>query len=289
MERWTPEFSSSSMKGLSSPIWIRMPHLPLQSWDEYNIARIASRVGTPLMLDGNLFHWGRREFTRVCVRINLDQKLPVGVWVDSMGGRFFQKLEYERISSLCFDCGKIGHEKGECKSQNDGEFISSHEEIPVNSMKTKTMEDSCNYGPWILVNNERKKGNGASVKEATRRMADGNKPQRNTWKTKTKLGKMEITDQQNKKMSELLKRNDIKEIEEGEIVTEKAKGLDLECYESDVILIDHSVGNKDEIPQKTYEEITEQGIVTTSNPFEILEDEVAENQMNIVSDEMEEQ
>ncbi|KAI0496455.1 hypothetical protein KFK09_022772 [Dendrobium nobile] len=97
MEHWTPAFSSSSVKGLTSPIWIRMPHLPLQCWDENNIARIASRAGTPLMLGGNMLHWGRREFARACVRIKHDQQLPVGVWVESMGGRFFQKLEYERI------------------------------------------------------------------------------------------------------------------------------------------------------------------------------------------------
>ncbi|XP_020672842.1 uncharacterized protein LOC110092573 [Dendrobium catenatum] len=47
MEKWSPEFNSSSTKGLSSPIWIRLPHLPLQCWDEKNVACIASRVGKP--------------------------------------------------------------------------------------------------------------------------------------------------------------------------------------------------------------------------------------------------
>ncbi|KAL0910115.1 hypothetical protein M5K25_021055 [Dendrobium thyrsiflorum] len=41
MERWTTNFSSSSMRGLTSSIWIRMPHLPLQCWDEENVSRIA--------------------------------------------------------------------------------------------------------------------------------------------------------------------------------------------------------------------------------------------------------
>ncbi|XP_020675523.1 uncharacterized protein LOC110094600 [Dendrobium catenatum] len=114
MEKWTSNFTTPSIKGLSSPIWIRIPLLPLKCWDEKNVACIASRIGKPLMLDGNMFHWGRREFARVCVRIKLDQPLPIGVWVDSMAGRFFQNVEYEKVSNFCFVCGKIGHVNKEC-------------------------------------------------------------------------------------------------------------------------------------------------------------------------------
>ncbi|XP_020676334.1 uncharacterized protein LOC110095229 [Dendrobium catenatum] len=118
MEKWTPEFNSSTIKGLTSPIWIRMPNLPLQCWDEKNVACISSRIGKPIMLDGNMFHWGRKEFVRVCVRVKLDQPLSLGVWVDSMGGRFFQKVEYEKVSNFCFVCAKIGHFDKECVHLN---------------------------------------------------------------------------------------------------------------------------------------------------------------------------
>ncbi|KAL0921225.1 hypothetical protein M5K25_008278 [Dendrobium thyrsiflorum] len=77
LDKWSPNFSPSSMKGLSSPVWIKMPHLPLHCWDEENVTRIASKVGKPIMLNGNMFHWGRREFARVCVRLLLDTKLPL--------------------------------------------------------------------------------------------------------------------------------------------------------------------------------------------------------------------
>ncbi|KAL0910145.1 hypothetical protein M5K25_021088 [Dendrobium thyrsiflorum] len=77
MERWSTDFSSSSLRGLTSPIWIRLPHLPLQCWDEENVARVASRIGEPLLLDGNMFHCGRREFARVCVRVKFDEPLPL--------------------------------------------------------------------------------------------------------------------------------------------------------------------------------------------------------------------
>lgn len=50
---------------------------------------------------------GRREFASVCVCINLDSKLPERVLIEGLSGRFFQKIEYEKVFSFCFNCGKI--------------------------------------------------------------------------------------------------------------------------------------------------------------------------------------
>ncbi|KAI0492114.1 hypothetical protein KFK09_026379 [Dendrobium nobile] len=159
MEKWTPEFNSSLTKGLSSPIWVRLPNLPLQCWDEKNVACIASRVGIPLMIDGNMFNWGRREFAKICVRIQFDQPLPLEVWVDSLGGRFFQKVEYEKVSNLCFACGKIGHVDKNCLKPKD--LLKEVEVEGDYAIAGKLLEHSTfevsTYGPWILVNNRKKR------------------------------------------------------------------------------------------------------------------------------------
>ncbi|KAL0906995.1 hypothetical protein M5K25_025530 [Dendrobium thyrsiflorum] len=34
LDGWSPSFSLLSMNGLYSPIWIRLPYLPLHCWDE---------------------------------------------------------------------------------------------------------------------------------------------------------------------------------------------------------------------------------------------------------------
>ncbi|KAI0529128.1 hypothetical protein KFK09_001675 [Dendrobium nobile] len=68
MDRWSSSFSIDSLKGISSPVWIRFPGLPLSCWDEENIPMIASMIGTPLMLDGNSFKWGKREYAR-CLEV----------------------------------------------------------------------------------------------------------------------------------------------------------------------------------------------------------------------------
>ncbi|KAI0524571.1 hypothetical protein KFK09_003948 [Dendrobium nobile] len=163
MDRWNPSFNPNSLKGLVSPIWIRMPNLPLYCWDETNVSRIASKVGKPLLIDGYMFQWGRREFARICVRVELDKKLPLGVWVEGREGRFFQKVEYEKISSLCFQCGKIGHVAEYCPELKNRNVANNMEKKDENSKNMgKTVEVNVNedysygsYGPWILVNNKR--------------------------------------------------------------------------------------------------------------------------------------
>ncbi|XP_020696205.1 uncharacterized protein LOC110109469 [Dendrobium catenatum] len=114
IEKWTQKFDLNSLKGLSAPIWIRFPNLTLHFWDEINICRIASMVGKTFLIDVNMFQWSKRKFGRVCVHIDLDAKLSTGVWVEDDEDKFFQRIEYERLPNLCFECGKIGHGKNEC-------------------------------------------------------------------------------------------------------------------------------------------------------------------------------
>ncbi|KAL0925295.1 hypothetical protein M5K25_003616 [Dendrobium thyrsiflorum] len=152
LERWTVDFSTNSLKGLSSPVWIRLPNLPLQCWDEENVALIASMVGVPLMLDGQMFCWGRREFARICVRIELDKPLPLGVWVDGMAGRFFQKVVYERIPSLCFNCGMVGHVKDSCtlKILLAKDSSNSSVDISARGHAARILSSGAqSYGPWL--------------------------------------------------------------------------------------------------------------------------------------------
>ncbi|KAI0497216.1 hypothetical protein KFK09_020438 [Dendrobium nobile] len=115
MDKWSLDFSPLSLKGLSCLIWLRMPNLPLFCWYEINVARIASPIGIPLLIDGNMFQWSKREFSKVCVRMELDKQLPSGVWVEGPNGRFFQKVEYERISYLGYKCGMIEHLTNSCE------------------------------------------------------------------------------------------------------------------------------------------------------------------------------
>ncbi|KAK8951230.1 Cold shock protein 1 [Platanthera zijinensis] len=117
LDTWSPDFNPSSMKGFFTPIWVRLPSLPLIFWDPTNLGRIASMVGEPLWMDSVTSSWGPDRpvaYSRVCVKADLSKPLPPGVWVHSKYQSFFQPTEYEGLSSLCYHCGCVGHSMKTC-------------------------------------------------------------------------------------------------------------------------------------------------------------------------------
>ncbi|PKA46415.1 hypothetical protein AXF42_Ash020306 [Apostasia shenzhenica] len=117
LDVWTPNFAASSTVGSTTPLWIRLPGLPLYAWDIANLALIASALGTPLWVDPCTAAVDRAAYARVCVRIDLSQPLKSGVWIDGLYGRFYQPVEYENISVICFQCGIVGHKESTCPSK----------------------------------------------------------------------------------------------------------------------------------------------------------------------------
>ncbi|KAI0513509.1 hypothetical protein KFK09_009533 [Dendrobium nobile] len=142
-----------------------MPNNPLQCWDEINMCRIASMVGKPYMIDGNSFQWSRREFARICVCINLDSKLPLGVWVEGSSKKFFQRIEYEKIPNFCFCYGKIGHLRDQCQEKivkllqpvKNNNLNSNANSAQEEGLIKEVVSNEADYGPWIHVNFRRNK------------------------------------------------------------------------------------------------------------------------------------
>ncbi|PKA46260.1 hypothetical protein AXF42_Ash020011 [Apostasia shenzhenica] len=117
LDVWSLEFDPSSSVGASTPIWVRLPELPLYCWGKENLARISSEIGAPLWLDPITANMDKIAFARVCVRVNLAQPFKSGVWINGPKGKFFQRVEYEGITVICFKCGVVGHRDKNCSLQ----------------------------------------------------------------------------------------------------------------------------------------------------------------------------
>ncbi|XP_020674051.1 uncharacterized protein LOC110093485 [Dendrobium catenatum] len=119
MEKWTVEFSTLSLKGLTSPIWVRIP-----------------------------FSAGMKSMW-----LGLLQQLilPLGVWVETISRSIFQKFEYEKISTFCYECGLIGHIKADCENKKKDimEKVAEHGKKGEATVTEDVfgMEDESTYGP----------------------------------------------------------------------------------------------------------------------------------------------
>ncbi|PKU64486.1 hypothetical protein MA16_Dca008409 [Dendrobium catenatum] len=74
LDRWTSTFLPNSLQGLQCPIWVRLPQLPLIYWDTNN-TRLTNVIGEPLWMDSHTSSWGKSSYARICVRIDLTQKM----------------------------------------------------------------------------------------------------------------------------------------------------------------------------------------------------------------------
>ncbi|CAN1122767.1 hypothetical protein LINPERHAP2_LOCUS1516 [Linum perenne] len=114
------------------------------------LASLGNLVGRTVKIDFNTQTVERGKFARIAVEINLDDPLPPVVLLDGA----FQQVEYENLPNLCFECGRVGHEKLSCPSRPT---LAS----PVQGLLGPTTAETVvasnpppaadSYGPWMIV------------------------------------------------------------------------------------------------------------------------------------------
>lgn len=60
----------------------------------------------------------QRTFLRILVEVDMEEPLLPGFkWVDSHGKEKWASVRYERLTDICYGCGKIGHNTTSCSEQ----------------------------------------------------------------------------------------------------------------------------------------------------------------------------
>ncbi|KAF4360099.1 hypothetical protein F8388_015968 [Cannabis sativa] len=117
--------------------WIKMRGWPLKLFTQRNVRRIGEMAG-----EIEDFKWqnDRRMFLNGYVRMRigflLNKSLFVGRFLPSDGKRFWIQFKFERLSMLCYGCGRWGHEKEDC----DKQVVMEKDENELLVRK---------YGPWL--------------------------------------------------------------------------------------------------------------------------------------------
>ncbi|KAI9111891.1 hypothetical protein K1719_017581 [Acacia pycnantha] len=121
------------------PVWIQIHNIPLEAMCLENASMIGGYVGSVMLaedpsLNGRLV----RNFLRARVVLDLKKALSYGFWMNKPdGGRIWIVIRYEKLQSLCFNCGKSVHDNRMCKS--------------VRSISVANGNEPC-FGPWTTTN-----------------------------------------------------------------------------------------------------------------------------------------
>ena len=121
----TPEdFDLKRKMKVNVPIWIRLPDLPLSLWNNSAIGKIASSVGTPVMVDECTILRDTLDGARVQVVINvLDEPRKNIEIILPGGGKITQEIVYEALPKYCRICQEFGHYGAGCPGPEEREKI----------------------------------------------------------------------------------------------------------------------------------------------------------------------
>nr|XP_025680603.1 uncharacterized protein LOC112782439 [Arachis hypogaea] len=112
---WDQEFRSSENCFGATLVWFRIFRLPIWSYQEDAMLRVAAVVGIPVKVDLAKKLAERGRYARACVQIDLG--LPVTKKILVEGVEY--EVEYESLHLICGSCLKFGHDMNVCKTDSN--------------------------------------------------------------------------------------------------------------------------------------------------------------------------
>ncbi|GLT67140.1 hypothetical protein SLA2020_394690 [Shorea laevis] len=204
IRRWEPNFDpAEAVKSMTTTaVWARLPNLSADHYDPDTLQKIGNKVGTLLRVDAHTAHHTRGQYARICVQIDLSQPVAKVVRI----GKKRQKVAYEGINALCFNCGRIGHRNGQCpemklnctKDMNGSINIDPCREESLSTNPTPTqdrtgtgmgkssmslfqerieseLKSEEGFGPWLIVERRKPKKKGPVPTIPPEKVASGNR------------------------------------------------------------------------------------------------------------------
>ncbi|GJU05523.1 hypothetical protein Tco_1121953 [Tanacetum coccineum] len=118
-------FKFSSMEDVGNvPLWVKLHGVPVTAFSEDGLSAIATKLGTPLMLDSYtsymcLQSWGRSSYARAMIELRAEVELKDTIVVAMPkiireGYNCTVRVEYEWKPPRCLCCKVFGHIKEEC-------------------------------------------------------------------------------------------------------------------------------------------------------------------------------
>ncbi|GJY19568.1 retrotransposon protein, putative, ty1-copia subclass [Tanacetum coccineum] len=125
LTKWHPYVNLLKKDVKAVPVWVKLHGVPVTAFSEDGLSAIATKLGTPLMLDSYtsdmcMQSWGRSSYARVMIELRADVELKDNIIVDMSkitgDGHYICNIcvEYEWKPPRCASCMVFGHIHKEC-------------------------------------------------------------------------------------------------------------------------------------------------------------------------------
>ncbi|XP_059075280.1 uncharacterized protein LOC131875230 [Cryptomeria japonica] len=116
IQKWYPNAGREDKFLVQVPIWIKLPGLPMEYWEEDVFTGIANSFGELITIDLVTASRRRLIYARIYVGVGAKTDMPEEIEIESKLGKWMQKIVYESIPFACFHCKKVGHWAKRCRS-----------------------------------------------------------------------------------------------------------------------------------------------------------------------------
>ncbi|XP_059669467.1 uncharacterized protein LOC132314648 [Cornus florida] len=123
IQQWVPEFQFYPESFRSVPFWIRITNVPLDLMTEGAPKELASSFLTCEKVEVHDLGFAGGRYIRIRVCVDVSKPFRRGLRIVHEGKRKWTKLRYERLPSLCYFCGRVGHAVRCCPSKLDSDPI----------------------------------------------------------------------------------------------------------------------------------------------------------------------
>lgn len=164
--KWMPRFRLKNTKMSKTLVLFRFPGIYHEMLEEEVIAALGDIVGRTINVDAMSLVDTRDRFARCCVEVDLSAPLLPSIIVFDEE----QKVEYEGLHLICFECGRYDHRAEACTGSVDinADGIGG---VKTQAQATEIVgnKPASPYGPWMLPSYQRRKPQ--------------RKPERDRWRT----------------------------------------------------------------------------------------------------------
>ncbi|CAL1412959.1 unnamed protein product [Linum trigynum] len=145
-------------------VWVQFPGFPVHFYHKELLFTLGNMIGRAIKLDFHTANQQRAKFARMAVEVDLSKPLVPRIRLDGK----WQKVEFENLPIVCFECGKIGHTKLNCPALSQALTAATHAGSPSSPSAAAAVgssEDPAVFGPWMLVSRKSRRNSRDPAKQ----------------------------------------------------------------------------------------------------------------------------
>ena len=115
LNKWSPDFDPTQDVMSTTPVWVRLPCLPLHCWNSESLETIGNKLWKYIDREERKDQY---SCARICVEADLEIGLSKAIKLAIAEWSHIQELDYKQIPFKCRLCHGYGHFARNCKKKS---------------------------------------------------------------------------------------------------------------------------------------------------------------------------